>query len=380
MHILVFPSFYPSKIRPVTGIFFKDQVEALRHDGHRVNVLSAPRIREMLSYMRHKKRLPAFVDEGDGIYRMQQGWFPRIFPEICAPLHKNAGLKAFEQYIQAEGKPDIIHAHNIFYSGYMAVEIKRKYDIPVVMTEHATNFLRGRIFLPGQHRIATHTLQNIDAALAVGAALKNHLATRYKASVAVVPNLINVDFFEATPKPPEPFTFALVARLFKIKNIPLLLDAFHQAFKDENVKLSIAGDGPDKEKLQAQVQRLGLQAQVTFHGKLLRPDVRDLMINSHAIVSSSWIETFGVTMIEAMACGRPVVATRSGGPEGFVTPAVGILTEQTVDDLAQGMRQLYENYDQYDPMIIRDYCVEHFSEAAVVRQLNAVYQSVMSSS
>lgn len=381
MHILVFPSFYPSTVRPITGIFFRDQVNALRRAGHTVRVLVGPRLRETLYHLRQHRQWPAVSEDEDQLLRMHRGWFPRIFPGVSAVLHKRAGRSAYERYVQHYGKPDVIHAHNFFYAGFMAGQISEHHGVPVVITEHSTNFLRGRIFLAGQHRIVADTAQNSAQVIAVGKSLADHLQDRYGMNVIVVPNVIDTDFFQPTPPPNGTFVFALVARLFKIKNVPLLLDAFAEAFgPTDNVRLSIAGDGPAREQLEQQSIKLGISDNVTFCGKLLRDDVRDLYQNCHAVVSSSRIETFGVTMIEAMACGRPVVATRSGGPDGFVTPQTGIIVDQTVAALSEGLRQLYQHYTDYDPATIRGYCVDNFSEHAIAQQLEQIYEGVINSS
>lgn len=98
MHILVLPSFYPSQARPQTGVFFADQVAMLREGGHRVGILVAPRLRELLYVIQHERRLPdlsAAEAEGEGVYRMYGGWFPRVFPRVTAVLHRHVGRRAY---------------------------------------------------------------------------------------------------------------------------------------------------------------------------------------------------------------------------------------------------------------------------------------------
>lgn len=383
MHILVFPSFYPSPVRPQTGIFFKEQVAALRKAGHRVGVLVAPRLWETLGHIRDERELPNLTSathQGDNVYRMHWGWFPRVFPLICAALHGDAGFRAFDRYRRENGMPDLIHAHNTFYSGYMAVRIGRKYCLPVVLTEHSSNYLRGRIFLPGQHIVVKHTHQHIDAALAVGSRLADYLNDRYAPPTpfASIGNIVDTDFFQPAVAPVRTFTVAAVGQLKPIKRFDLLIKAFAQAFKGDNARLVIGGRGNLQDQLAQIADAQGVQAQVELPGLLSREAVRDLFQQAHVVVSSSDVETFGITLIEAMSCGKPVIATRSGGPQDFVTPDVGMLVATNdVDALASALQEMYDHYNRYDAGYIREYCLKHYGETSIVQQLEATYQRVL---
>jgi glycosyltransferase involved in cell wall biosynthesis len=109
-----------------------------------------------------------------------------------------------------------------------------------------------------------------------------------------------------------------------------------------------------------------------------RAELRDLIRRSHALVSSSYVETFGVSVAEAMACGKPVIATRSGGPEDFVTEEGGLVVAPgDVDAFAAAMVQLRQNFRQYDPARIRAGIVERYSKAAYVAKLEASYDRAM---
>lgn len=92
------------------------------------------------------------------------------------------------------------------------------------------------------------------------------------------------------------------------------------------------------------VQNEGLNAQIKFLGLLGHYEVKHKIATSDALVLSSNYETFGVVIIEALALGKPVVATKCGGPESIINSEVGYLVEKnSVDSMAEGLRKLYRN-------------------------------------
>jgi len=381
MHILILASFYPSRVRPHTGIFFQEQAELLRQDGHQVGVIVLPRIRETLDEWRAAGRRipPPITHEGDDlpILRMHRGWFPRLFPHTCAYLTRRYGLPAYAAYCATHGRPDVIHAHNIFYAGYLASVIRQQQSIPAILTEHSSNHLNGRLTLPAQQAIIRHTLGALDTNLAVGERLRLALS-RYGHPVQRISNFVNTDFFSTTPWPPSPpLVFASVGSLVAVKNFSLMLHAFQQAFAGQDVLLKIGGDGPQRATLERLIARLGLGQQVRLLGRLSRAEVRDLFQQAHCVVSSSHIETFGVTLIEALSCGRPVIATRSGGPEDFIEAEDGLLVP--LNDpaaLAAALRHMATHATDYSPERIHQRCEQRFGPQAIVGQLVAHYDAL----
>ncbi len=382
MHILVIPSWYSTPRNPIRGSFFREQALALHKAGHRVGLLVPPsRLRTLngLSEVARHWRRPASAlditnDSGLATYRLPWwGWQGSALPSWRGKLM----LTAFDRYCREQGRPDVIHAHSILYAGYTAIAIKQARGVPVVLTEHAFNYLSPLWIMPDQRPRIRRTLAHSDAVLAVSAALGRALESYAPGvRVNVIYNIVDTAMFRPPDQEPprQPFTFAIVARLLRNKGHAELLRAFAAAFRGQPARLLVGGDGPQRRRLERLSARLAIAGQVEFLGALSRQRVRETLWRSHAVISASRFETFGLTLAEAMACGRPVIATRSGGPESFVTPETGLLVPvNDVDALAQAVRQMAANYDSYSPAHIRAYCVERFSEAAVVSQLEAIY-------
>jgi glycosyltransferase involved in cell wall biosynthesis len=389
MHVLLVTSYYLSPESPITGIFFHEQALALHKAGHKVGVLVTPRLSVTRAYIKRKGigALRSTILESDyftdfPVYRMHFGWFPRPFPFVVAPLVAQAGFKAFEQYVKAHGRPDVIHAHNIFYGGSLGARLSEKYQIPMVLTEYSSSFLEGLVIFPGQPRIIQYTLRASKANLVCGSSL---IAPLHKYApeqqIEMIGCVVDTDFFTPSHEtiPDDPFKFVVIAQLKeRRKGFDILLKAFHQAFQtNERVQLYIRGHGPLRGELDRLIAELGLENQISFLTRMTKEELRDLIRQSHCLVSSSLVETFGVSVAEAISCGKPVVSTISGGPEDFVTERSGILIPAgDVDALAQAMRRMVDEYDRYEPDTVRADVVERFSEQVYVSKLETIYSTL----
>jgi glycosyltransferase involved in cell wall biosynthesis len=193
---------------------------------------------------------------------------------------------------------------------------------------------------------------------------------------------VNHDFFKPLYRGPnKTFTFLTVADLEIYKGIDLLLDAFAILQRSyANTKLIIAGSGKMDELLKKKTDDLNLNNHVVFLGQLSKEQVRENMQMADVFVLPSRFEAFGVVIIEAMACGLPVIATKSGGPEDIISNEnVGILVElNNPIALAKAMENMYNNYLNYDKTKIREYVIEHFSTDVIIQQYINVFNQLIS--
>jgi glycosyltransferase involved in cell wall biosynthesis len=196
----------------------------------------------------------------------------------------------------------------------------------------------------------------------------------------VIPNIVHDNFFAKPLRTTKNNTFVFInVCLFTFKKrIDLLIQAFAKGFKGNNsVRLHIGGDGEERQALERLVKDLGVIEQVRFVGRLSREQVVDEISAADAYVLSSQHETFGVVLIEALALGKPVIATRCGGPENIVTDRDGLLVPvDDVDALADAMQLLYANRTDYHADSLRQSCRERFSEEVVAQRLLGVYTEV----
>lgn len=378
MKILIIPSWYPNSLNSLGGIFFKEQAEALAKHGHDISVLCINQysVREILKYKKIVFKNNDFIENYVDTYTVEYPYIPKLHTlrdYISLYLFK---IK-FKKYVEKNGLPDIIHVHS-FAAGKYALWLKENYNIPYVVTEHFSGFARG-LLSGSQLLIAEKIFKNSSTNIAVSYEFQNLLEDKFNVEFKYIPNIVNIDFFNPLNKPKNNiFRFINVASLDENKNQKMLIQSFAKVFKDKNIRLTIVGDGPELLSLKNLIDELQMQEQITLFGRANREEVKTIMQESDAFVLSSQYETFGVVVIEAMACGLPVIATKCGGPESIVQDErVGVLCDIDENSLSEAMKYLYENRDTYDSEYIAKYTKENFSEEVVCKQLEIIYKDVL---
>ncbi|MBF9251764.1 glycosyltransferase family 4 protein [Pontibacter sp. 172403-2] len=145
-----------------------------------------------------------------------------------------------------------------------------------------------------------------------------------------------------------------------------------------SVKFRIGGSGPHSKAYQQLAKTLDIASDVEWLGELTREQAVKEFQHCQAFILPSLYESMGIVYIEALACGKPIIATKCGGPESIVTPFNGLLVEKNNPDaLAAAMLNMIKNYKSYDSNIIRQDFLNRFSSKAVLPQLLQCYQDVI---
>lgn len=389
MHILILTSSrYAPPEAPLAGVFQRAQALALRRAGHTVGVVAPlPRSLRHLRDSASFRRRPSHT-ENDGLKTIRAegwSWLPGRVPYAAAWQYRRNGRRLVEQYCRENGLPDVVHAHNLLYAGWFARELRAASGVPVVVTEHNSDYLTDDVRW-WQAPMARAAAEGASARLAVSPALCAALSRCLGSDLdwEWVPNLLD-SLFETdlpSPKPAgsrEALTFLNVASMVPGKNQAMLLDAFADRFRGRREAiLRLGGDGPQREGLQQRTRQLGIVDQVAFLGQLTREEVKREMLACDAFVLPSDFETFGVVLAEALACGRPVVATLCGGPEDVVGPEDGILVPPgDASALGDALETMARTAREYDPATLRCRCLSRFGEKVVVEKLLWVYSRVL---
>lgn len=312
------------------------------------------------------------------------------------PLERKAGLdlgcaRRLARFLREE-KVDLVHAHQ--YTPFFYALSTRLFGrrVPVVFTEH------GRWFpdYPRRKRMLFNKLlaRSCDRFLGVGENVRQALITNEglpAKRVQVVYNGINLEPFEHRPKDRaslraelgfsvEDFLIIQVARLDGLKDHLTGLRAMREVIRDvPHAKLILAGEGPERTKIESAIAEWELQNQVILLGA--RRDVPRLLFASDVFLLTSISEGIPLTIIEGMAAGLPVVSTDVGGVREILgDPPIGHLASAGDDPmLAEGIRQLAK-----DPILRekwsglgRQRAFEVFSEQTMHAQYARIFDEVI---
>ncbi|WP_316840677.1 glycosyltransferase [Pedobacter gandavensis] len=385
MHILIIPSFYPEKNTPVNGLFFKNQSKVLLHKVGKIGTVYTEQksLKKVFSGINENLyQLTKEKEDGLLTYRIRGINLLNQYP-LGSAIWIKVTLSLVKKYIAENGKPDIIHAHNVFHAGRVAMACFKKHQIPYVITEHDSAYLLND-YTAEKLKIATRVLKSSAGNIAVSKNLATAIAKSCNVSpLQVIPNVVNLGLFQLdfSNRKEDQFKVISVGNLLKNKGHHILIQAF-KIFKDTgvNAALEIYGEGPEFENLSQLILDLDLSDCVTLKGKISPHNLVGCYQTSHCLVLPSFRETFGVVIIEAMACGLPVIATKSGGPEDIIIPGTGILIESgDILKMAASLSELHRNYSAFDPAEIRKFIERNYSEDVVADQLLSLYRAVENS-
>jgi glycosyltransferase involved in cell wall biosynthesis len=225
-------------------------------------------------------------------------------------------------------RPDVVYAHFLVPSGLIALAGRA----PLVVTAHGRD-VRNVGAIPGVAAATRLVVRRAAAVVCVSDYLRRELESKVpeaRGKTDVVSSGVDLERFALTAPPDGPPRFLCVGALSERKNVVRLADAFAQLGEGT---LTYAGDGPLRPRLEG-------RERVRLLGPVAHDAVPKLLEESHVLCQPSTVEPLGQAVLEAMACGRAVVATRIGGPPELVPADAGVLVDPLdVDALAAALRR-----------------------------------------
>jgi glycosyltransferase involved in cell wall biosynthesis len=279
-------------------------------------------------------------------------------------------------------QPDLLHALHLTSYGFLAVLCDVR---PTVVSVWGTDVLEAPRLSPFHYLITRYALRRADHITATGLRLAE-AAARYAPAgkpVTVVP--YGVDLREFRPRPQEQrreVVVGAVARLSKEKGLHYLLEAFAVAAgRHPQARLVLAGEGPERRRLERLTARLGLGARVRFLGEVPHEQVPEVLQGLDIFAMPSTYEGFGVAALEAEAMEVPVVASRIHGiPDVVVDGETGLLVPpRDRQALASALEHLATDGDLRRRLgqAGRAFVAEHYSWEANTAQMEALYEAAL---
>lgn len=360
----------------MSGNYEAVQAKSIAAKGHEVTVLGI-RWRSLLHIfecgkLRYRKVGDVKVYECTRVYPYIPGiawhWMERY-------IRQKTFNYVLRSYLKQEQLPDVVHAHIISYAAPAAI-LKEKYHLPFVITEHFSKANEGNI--TGRIRYSSFIYHLADKVICVSEALARSLHDNFGVDSTVIHNMVEDRFFEQPEtQRNESLKFVSVGSLLPIKCFNLLIRAFATVPRS-NVTLNIIGGGPLKGELQSLIRKLDLQERVHLLGLKSPEEVSRILTESDCFVLASRSETFGIVLIEAMAKGLPVIATKCGGPESIVNKQNGLLVPvDNIQAMSDAINYMIDHCSEYDKETIKSNCRNEYSQSVIADKIIDVYRHVI---
>lgn len=379
--VLVIPSWYPSKEEPHKGTFFKEQAELMQEEfemkifigqHHRYSFLKSLWI--TLVFILFKKVLiqktqGIFLDSLP-IYEFRYG-----LPLFRINQYRNACYQTFFNQHISLWQPELIHAHDALFGGIIAEHISTKNNIPYIITEH--NYFYANRSHSIQKKLKS-CMSNAKKILFVSDFQRKVISLwsiPFEKTV-IVGNYVDDEKFNINISDKEYFSILYVGRNDYYKDIITFFETMKFIFKYNTFKVYIVGVSENEVKKHIQDEKI--LSNMYIYNFLEREKIRLIYEKANVLVSTSVLETFGVAVCEALMCGIPVIATKSGGVEDIITSENGILCEiKNVNEIAEKITKIYTGELIFDSMKIRNSVLHKYGKTSFKEKISKIYSECL---
>jgi glycosyltransferase involved in cell wall biosynthesis len=351
MKILTFSTLFPNTEKPGHGIFVETRLRHLVASGKVESRVVAPvpwfpsSHERFGSYARFARVPRLETRHAIQVAHPRYPVLPRIGMNVAPALLAQSVKPVIGRIIDEGYDFDLIDAHYFYPDGVAAAMLGRYFNKPVVVTARGSD-----ITLFPQYRLPRTMIRwaarQANAVITVCNALRDEVVALGVdgARVTSLRNGVDLELFQPVERNGNSqFTLLTVGHLVPVKSQDLIIAALPLL---PGVRLVVAGDGPDRNKLEAQARQLGVDDRVEFLGAVPQAQLRGHYGTADALVLASSREGWANVLLESMACGTPVVASRVyGTPEVVAAPAAGVLmAERSARGVADAINALRANY------------------------------------
>ena len=352
MKILTFSTLFPNSEKPGHGIFVETRLRHLVASGQveaRVVAPVAwfPSANPRFGDYAKAARVPREeLRHGLRVAHPRYLAIPKIGMNVAPVLLAQAVKPAIARMIDEGYDFDLIDAHYFYPDGVAAAMLGRYFNKPLVITARGSDItLLPNYPLP--RRMIRWAARRADGVITVCNALRDEVVALGvdAARVTSLRNGVDLELFRPTERPAgdKPFTLLTVGHLVPVKAQELIIAALPLL---PGVRLAVAGDGPNRQMLEDLARSQNVGERVDFLGAVPQAQLRGHYGAADALVLASSREGWANVLLESMACGTPVVASRVyGTPEVVAAPEAGVLmAERTPQGVADAVNALRAHY------------------------------------
>ncbi len=372
-HILFLSSWYPSRILSDNGDFIQRhaQAVALKHDVTVVHAIKDP----LLKTAKFKVEQNYHKGVNEIIVYCK--------PALFKPFNLVYILQAFLEGIKLVKPFKVIHLNVVYPAGLIAVYLKYKYKLPVILTEHWTHLHQNKFNkLPKYKQFAIKKILNaIDLALPVSDHLGKSLQKiNAKVNYQVIPNVVSLQLFR-----PKSISTSGKKRFLHLshlgdehKNITGMLNVAKQLAENGYLFEFYIGGNTNLNGIKSFINQHQLTDFVFPFGKINHCDVNQEMKKSDCFVLFSRFENQPCVQAEAFASGIPIIATNVGGVNEFLPQDFGILIDsENEEQLYQAMKEVIEGKVFATANQLSEYAKAQFSEESIANQYHQIYNQFL---
>ncbi|MBX3256069.1 MAG: glycosyltransferase [Chitinophagaceae bacterium] len=386
MNILWLASWYPNEISPLDGDFIQRHARAVSiytpvtviyvsQYGERVEV------EESNIQINNDKNLKEIIVQ----FRYKRTGIPLV-DKIRYNLRYYAVYKKLvKQHFNENGIPDLVHVHVPMKAGVIAKWIKRKWKVPNIVSEHSATYVKGaRDAFDNRNFYFRNAVKNIfrDALLVSSVSVHdgNILKKKFHLKlVEVIRNVVDTNYFFFRPDYDKTrFRFTHISVMHYQKNTDGILRAC-MALKKIRTDWELELIGPANARIKQLIDELDLNNEVLITGQISNPEVAAHLKKASALVMFSRYENFPCTIIEALCCGLPVIATKVGGIDEAINASNGYLVQSEDEQaLLTAMLGMLKNYESFNRAKIADEAKKIYSYERIGGQFWNIYQQALS--
>jgi glycosyltransferase involved in cell wall biosynthesis len=354
IRLLTFSTLYPNNARPNHGIFVENRLRHLIASRHAHSIVVAPvpwfpsRSPRFGDWARHASVVPSEVRHGIEVHHPRYPVIPWVGMSAAPYLLYRAMLPVLRRLLASGQRLDAIDAHYFYPDGVAAVWLGRALGLPTVVTARGTDVnLIPRHLVP--RVLIRQAIAGASALVTVSAALKDALVAlgAPQEKVTVLRNGVDTSLFRPVDRDVARSELGLarptllsVGHLIERKGHHRVVEAMPRL---PEFDLLIVGEGPQRNQLVGLIDRLGLAGRVRLLGARPHTELPSLYGAADVLVLASSREGWANVLLEAMACGTPVVASNIwGNPEVVRDAAAGLVAdENTPDGIVAAVRRLF---------------------------------------